>query len=301
MQSTFFSYSSKDLPHILPYEQALQEAGGSVWRDKTSLKTGDYWPMRLGEAIEQQSLFLLFWSANANDSDFVTLEWNSAIALGKKIIPILLDNTPLPASLHAIHAIQTVQQLKNQIDAIKSIPQKEPDAKLLKQLKKADNKLDKAISIVKKTNQNNWNIGGNVYQVKGDLNIKSSESNDTDRRLHQWAAYATILATVIALIVFAIGIYKDNQPKTRNGDIVIAQLKSAGTVTDATGNLLADVIISIHKYGLKTKTNRQGHFSFTLKNIAAQAVKIHASKTGYQPWNDYITLGDKAFNFSLRQ
>ena len=107
MQSSFFSYSSKNLQQILPYEQALIKAGLQVWRDKTALRAGEFWPMRLGEASHPQGDFILFWSVDAQASDFVTLEWNTAIALGKRIIPVLLDNTPLPASLRALHAIQT--------------------------------------------------------------------------------------------------------------------------------------------------------------------------------------------------
>lgn len=48
---------------------------------------------------------VLIWSNNAAQSHFVECEWNIALALRKTIISVLLDATPLPAALRALHAI----------------------------------------------------------------------------------------------------------------------------------------------------------------------------------------------------
>ncbi|MCK5918585.1 MAG: toll/interleukin-1 receptor domain-containing protein, partial [Cocleimonas sp.] len=164
MQSSFFSYSSKNLQQVLPYEQALINAGLQVWRDKNALRAGEFWPMRLGEAIDQQDSFILFWSVEAQASSFVTLEWNTAIALGKTIIPVLLDNTPLPASLRALHVIETEKQLQQATSTKPDAPQKTIKQKaILKQLENAPEAVDKVLEIVTQyiqhqSNQNNWKI-----------------------------------------------------------------------------------------------------------------------------------------------
>ncbi|MEZ5534563.1 MAG: toll/interleukin-1 receptor domain-containing protein [Thiolinea sp.] len=90
MQSAFISYSTQNEAAVIPYEKRLIELGVNVWRDKSNLRQGQLSPMRLGEAIAEQEAVLLFWSANAAASHFVTLEWNTALALQKSIIPVLL-------------------------------------------------------------------------------------------------------------------------------------------------------------------------------------------------------------------
>ncbi|MFO0699642.1 MAG: TIR domain-containing protein [Nitrospira sp.] len=104
MPSIFLSYSREDLPFIQQLDARLSEHPElSVWRDQEKIYGGQKWPKVLGEAIADQDLFLLAWSKNAASSHFVELEWNTAIALKRTIIPCLLDDTPLAPSLRAFH------------------------------------------------------------------------------------------------------------------------------------------------------------------------------------------------------
>ncbi|MDF0650500.1 MAG: hypothetical protein CV081_09305 [Nitrospira sp. LK265] len=105
MPSAFLSYSRTDLPLTQQLEaQIANHPNISIWRDQEKIYGGQKWPKVLGEAIADQDVFLLSWSKNAATSHFVELEWNTAIALKRTIVPCLLDGTPLAPSLKTFHA-----------------------------------------------------------------------------------------------------------------------------------------------------------------------------------------------------
>ena len=303
MQSSFFSYSSKNLQQILPYEQALIKSGLHVLQDKTDLHSGKFWSVRLSEAINRENNFILFWSVEAQSSSFVTLEWNIASALGKSIIPIVLDNTPLPILLRNLKVAQTEQELKQILIATPDAPQataKHQD--MLKQLENAPEAVDKVLEIVTQhiqhqSNQNNWEIQGNVYQVEGDLHLPDQDKSG-DSKLSRWAAYATILATIITAIALFISL---ELPKGQKGGAkpVVAELITAGVIQDADGNPLADVAIKLPEQNIKIKTNALGRFQFMLQNKVSQDTKLYISKAGYQSLNERIQLGDQHIAFLL--
>lgn len=102
MPSVFLSYPRADLPLIEQLEAQLKSYPDiAIWQDQEKIYGGQKWPKVLGEAIADQEVFLLAWSENSAISHFVELEWNTAIALKKTIIPCLLDDTPLAPSLRA--------------------------------------------------------------------------------------------------------------------------------------------------------------------------------------------------------
>lgn len=51
-------------------------------------------------------------STNSYASNFVELEWTTALALRNPILPCRLDGTPLPASLSALQAVDARQALQ---------------------------------------------------------------------------------------------------------------------------------------------------------------------------------------------
>lgn len=73
-----------------------------VWFDEWELRAGDSIPGKLDSGLEAFEALILVWSANANRSNWVRQELNSAIRRSvrdntAKIIPCMLDETPLPA------------------------------------------------------------------------------------------------------------------------------------------------------------------------------------------------------------
>jgi hypothetical protein len=97
----FVSHNSRDKERVRPLAAALQLAGAHVWFDEWILKPGDSVPGMISEGIRQFETFVLVWSANAAASNWVETELNSAlirhVAAAARIVPIVLDDTPLPA------------------------------------------------------------------------------------------------------------------------------------------------------------------------------------------------------------
>ena len=123
MGDIFLSYCREDDDEVRTIHQALTVAGKIVWRDKEKLKGGVLWPVILGEAIRDHDFFVLCWSKNADQSKFVELEWSTAFALGKQIIPYRLDkedNTPVPPFLAGL------QEVDNTYDLLMAVSQPVP-------------------------------------------------------------------------------------------------------------------------------------------------------------------------------
>jgi TIR domain len=91
------SYSREDSVRVRPLVEALRALGYRVFFDLESIKVGDLWKRRLESSIRQSRVLVLCWSAQARRSEFVQFEFAKAEGLGKKVLPWLLDDTPLPA------------------------------------------------------------------------------------------------------------------------------------------------------------------------------------------------------------
>jgi hypothetical protein len=109
-KSAFASYASADqarvmdqLSAVCAYDHAL-----SVFADCLDLRPGEEWQRRLADEIRKRDLFLLFWSAAASQSQWVTWEWRTAVETKglSAIQPIPLDDpndAPPPAELASLH------------------------------------------------------------------------------------------------------------------------------------------------------------------------------------------------------
>ncbi len=95
----FVSYSHKDARFVKPMMQMLRPTGASVFRDEDGIEPGTKWAAVIAEAIEGCRLVYLFWCSHSADSGEVKKEYEQALALKKGIVPLLLDDTPLPATL----------------------------------------------------------------------------------------------------------------------------------------------------------------------------------------------------------
>jgi len=71
--------------------------GYRIFFDLESIKVGNRWKRRLETSIRQSRALVLCWSEQARRSEFVQFEYTKAEVLGKKVLPWLLDEAPLPA------------------------------------------------------------------------------------------------------------------------------------------------------------------------------------------------------------
>lgn len=74
-----------------------------------SLRAGDRWPRKLGDAVTACGMFVLIWSAHAAGSDFVELEWTIAVAAKRQICIVAVDGQALPATLTPYQVRRTLE------------------------------------------------------------------------------------------------------------------------------------------------------------------------------------------------
>ena len=66
---------------------------------------GEPWRATVAEWIASARTIVILWSAAAAQSPEVGAEWRQALASGARVVPIMLDSTPLPGELAARQAV----------------------------------------------------------------------------------------------------------------------------------------------------------------------------------------------------
>lgn len=107
----FISYARIDQSLVSRAVEFLRGGGLQVFLDSQSIAYGADWRQALIQAIEDSERVMLFWTASAAMSRWVKREWQLALKRGKKVVPTLLDDTPLPAPLARLHAVTSLRGL----------------------------------------------------------------------------------------------------------------------------------------------------------------------------------------------
>ncbi|PID34062.1 MAG: hypothetical protein CR976_02255 [Thiotrichales bacterium] len=106
MQRTVFvSYARKDSDRIRRAVALLEAGGAQVFRDIDDIDFGDDWEQVITRQLQECERVMVFWSANAKESKWVNKEYTIALAQQKRMVPVLLDDTPLPPELSRYHAL----------------------------------------------------------------------------------------------------------------------------------------------------------------------------------------------------
>ncbi len=202
MTKVFLSYSRDDLETVLALEQALVASGVEVWRDQQSLYGGQLWPKALGEAVASSGALLLVWSKNAAESYYVELEWNTALALKKPVLPCRLDDAPLPQFLKAFNAIdcRNVEVAVPNILAALRLQTMETDAKLREDVitKLQSIKADDPKQVLREAkvlfNQEARNVIGDVHQYHAERDLHVTIKKESS--LTTWVAIVISIVSV---------------------------------------------------------------------------------------------------------
>lgn len=101
LHDVFISYARNDQQAAEAYHRFLTDQGLDVWYDRL---TGADRPVfeAIELALRRSSFMLLLWSKHAAGADFVRQEVFLAQELGKKIIPVKLDNRGFPVGIKII-------------------------------------------------------------------------------------------------------------------------------------------------------------------------------------------------------
>ena len=93
----FISHSGKNTAQAETIEAGL--GAKRVWLDRSEIRLGALLGRELLANIRASHGLVLVWSKHAARSPWVQSEWIAAANLGKPIVPVRLDKTPLPQSL----------------------------------------------------------------------------------------------------------------------------------------------------------------------------------------------------------
>jgi len=309
----FISYASEQEAFAQQVEKELTANDITVWRDKTNLHAGQRWPKALGDAIAASDAMVLLWSTQANQSDFVELEWNIAMALQKPIIPCPLDDASLPPTLKPSDSItgENIQQAAEQIlTALKGLPPSAPIKQQDKLLKTLDTipaaepqqVLNHLNTII---NQPNWSVGGNVYQAQGDIHITKESPKTAKTWVERAGAWVALVAGLLGIVVVvAVDLpeklgWKQNNTKTeKSQNITIQKYPFEGQVIDLQGQGLADVNIVLTVPGQKPQTfttKKPGVFTFDVLTEAGKGATLQAQKPGFKPKRRNVTIPDQRY------
>lgn len=307
MTSVFLSYSTTNSAAADDLESRLLGLGIAIWRDKTGLHAGERWPMKLGQTIADSDALVLLWSEEAAGSDFVELEWNTALALKKTIIPIRLDDHELPPVLSAIQSICDLDNLSDSL--LKRLDAAPPDGsqsineKVLNTLNKTDEATSpKAIAkdLITRVQQDHWEIAGSVYQAPGGtINIHNREpTEDTKKGIQYWATVLGAIASVIAILTF----FLDVPGKLPNWwqELFPPALSIAGTIYNQQGDPLRGINLNLPEYSLSATSNQDGRFEFTIEDAHGEATDLVAQHPLYQTSNKLVPIGNQSFNFTMK-
>jgi uncharacterized protein YjbJ (UPF0337 family) len=107
----FFSYSSLDRAEMLKRAQGIRATGLETFIDVLTLRPGDMWNPKIFEAIDESDLFVVIWSTNARDSEWVKKESQYALRHymehgSPDFVPIPVEGPPIasvPQDLQAYH------------------------------------------------------------------------------------------------------------------------------------------------------------------------------------------------------
>ena len=107
----FLSHNKTDVHAARSLGANLQLAGASVWLDEWEIEPGASIPARLNEGLASFDAFLVLWSANAATSRWVNREIETAVYAvmsdpKRRLIPVVLDDTPLPPLLAPVKNIR---------------------------------------------------------------------------------------------------------------------------------------------------------------------------------------------------
>ncbi|WP_162344136.1 TIR domain-containing protein [Cyclobacterium salsum] len=303
--SIFLSYSRNDISTVLQIQTLFREQGVQVWIDKESIYAGENWPKAIGEGIAKQNIFMLLWSEHAAKSHFVEFEWNTALALKKKIFPVLLDGSPLPPSLQAIQAIEydllsaSVDNIKEKVEQ-SAMHQVNPRKEVLDKLNEIKEKSPKAVVAEAKMiyRQEGWTVQGNVYQVHGEnitIHNPSGSPSSSKKWYELWQTYIALIAGILGILVILLDIpkkWREAFPLETETEKVIASFSVKGIIYNEENQPVAGAIVKLDKLpGESTVTTNEGGFIF--KNVpgeAGDAVRVYVDASGYESRNEYKTL-----------
>ncbi|MEG5018804.1 MULTISPECIES: TIR domain-containing protein [unclassified Microcoleus] len=115
MTQVFISYSEQDRETMEKIRNSLRRESLTVWTNTTDIQTGEDFQRAIDRGIEQTDNLIYLVSPDSVESEFVRKELDYAVSLHKRLIPILVRETPpesIPKALQGVQYIDLTDNVK---------------------------------------------------------------------------------------------------------------------------------------------------------------------------------------------
>ncbi len=179
MGTIFLSYARADGQGLTTRLRAeLERAGFKIWRDIEDMQGGQAWKEQLRAALRTADAVVVLLTPAAVASKYVEWEWENAITLEKRVIPLLMVPCDVPGELKQLH----YHNLSTDQDYVMGIISLLRDLAPFLAEKDDTQQLSEEPQQIKGSGDRNISIGGNAENntlVTGDGNVAGSGNNVT--------------------------------------------------------------------------------------------------------------------------
>ncbi|XZN97515.1 MAG: TIR domain-containing protein [Microcoleus sp.] len=113
MTHVFISYSDMDRETMEKIRSSLRRESLTVWTNKTDIQTGEDFQSAIDRGIEQTDNLVYLLSPDSVKSEYVRKEIEYAVSLQKRIIPVLVRETPPDSLPKALQGVQYIDLTDN--------------------------------------------------------------------------------------------------------------------------------------------------------------------------------------------
>ncbi len=113
MTQVFISYSERDRETMEKIRNSLRRESLTVWTNTTDIQTGEDFQSAIDRGIEQTDNLVYLLSPDSVESEFVRKEIDYALSLHKRIIPVLVRETPPESIPNALQGVQYIDLTDN--------------------------------------------------------------------------------------------------------------------------------------------------------------------------------------------
>jgi hypothetical protein len=94
----FVSYAREDEKLVSILVAVMRLTGRDIFHDKDILP-GQKWEPKIWSSLDTASVVMICWCAHSAASEWVKREYLKAVEADKSVVPVILDDTPLPDKL----------------------------------------------------------------------------------------------------------------------------------------------------------------------------------------------------------
>lgn len=117
----FISYSRQNWRHhVKGLAQRLYDADFKLWIDQHIIRSGGDWLDEINKALDQCKVLVLCVSPSALNSRYVKMEYRYFLDENKPVLPVIIEETKLPAELRRIQYVDYGDQ-DDLIEAIQAL------------------------------------------------------------------------------------------------------------------------------------------------------------------------------------